>query len=132
MVIPVIAILVSLIGTFAFMYAVGFSLNLLTLFALVLVIGTVVDDSIVVGEAVLTKLSKGKFSVFQATVEAMKDLKSALITTTIVFMVVLIPVSFTSGTTGVFYKEFGLAIVLTSTFYISLPCLPNNSFRMQS
>ncbi len=110
MVIPTIAILVSLIGTFAFMYAVGFSLNLLTLFALVLVIGTVVDDSIVVVEAVQAKLSRGSKSAYQATVEAMKDLKSALVTTTIVFMAVFIPVSFTSGTTGVFYKEFGLTM----------------------
>jgi HAE1 family hydrophobic/amphiphilic exporter-1 len=110
MVIPTIAILVSLIGTFGFMYAVGFSLNLLTLFALVLVIGTVVDDSIVVVEAVQAKLTQGCESVFRATVEAMKDLKAALITTTIVFMAVFIPVSFTSGTTGVFYKEFGLTM----------------------
>ncbi len=110
MVVPVIAILVSLIGTFAFIYAVGFSLNLLTLFALVLVIGTVVDDSIVVVEAVQAKLGKGNVTAFQATVEAMNELKSALITTTIVFMAVFIPVSFTSGTTGVFYKEFGLTM----------------------
>lgn len=122
MVVPVIAILVSLIGTFAFMYAVGFTLNLLTLFALVLVIGTVVDDSIVVVEAVQAKLSQGNvrtesdadsqggMSVYQATISAMKELKSALITTTIVFMAVFIPVSFTSGTTGVFYKEFGLTM----------------------
>lgn len=110
MVIPTIAILVSLIGTFGFMYAVGFSLNLLTLFALVLVIGTVVDDSIVVVEAVQAKLTQGCESVFRATVEAMKDLKAALITTTIVFMAVFIPVSFTSGTTGVFYREFGLTM----------------------
>ncbi len=110
MVIPTISILVSLIGTFGFMYAVGFSLNLLTLFALVLVIGTVVDDSIVVIEAIQAKLTQGCESVFRATVEAMKDLKVALITTTIVFMAVFIPVSFTSGTTGVFYKEFGLTM----------------------
>ena len=110
MVVPIIAILVSLIGTFVFMYAVGFSLNLLTLFALVLVIGTVVDDSIVVVEAVQTKLSQVQSSAYQATVDAMKELKSALVTTTIVFMTVFIPVSFTSGTTGVFYKEFGLTM----------------------
>ena len=119
MVVPVIAILVSLVGTFAFMYAVGFSLNLLTLFALVLVIGTVVDDSIVVVEAVQAKLGKGGISAYQATVEAMKELKSALVTTTFVFMAVFIPVSFTSGTTGVFYKEFGLtmaAAVVISLF----------------
>ena len=109
-IVPVIAIIVSLIGTFAFMYAMGFTLNLLTLFALVLVIGTVVDDSIVVVEAVQAKLSQGRPSVYKATLEAMKDLKYALVTTTVVFMAVFIPVSFTSGTTGVFYKEFGLTM----------------------
>ncbi len=119
MVIPVIAILVSLIGTFAFIYVMGFSLNLLTLFALVLVIGTVVDDSIVVVEAVQTKLSKRNITVFQATVEAMRELKSALITTTIVFMAVFIPISFTSGTTGVFYKEFGLTMAAAVAISLS-------------
>ena len=110
MVIPAIAIIVSLIGTFIFMYVVGFTLNLLTLFALVLVIGTVVDDSIIVVEAVQAKLASGVTSIYQATVETMKELKSALVTTTIVFMAVFIPVSFISGTTGVFYKEFGLTM----------------------
>ena len=110
MVIPAIAIIVSLIGTFVFMYVVGFTLNLLTLFALVLVIGTVVDDSIIVVEAVQAKLSSGVTSIYQATVDTMKELKSALMTTTIVFMAVFIPVSFISGTTGVFYKEFGLTM----------------------
>lgn len=108
-IIPTIAILVSLIGTFIFMYVMGFSLNLLTLFALVLVIGTVVDDSIVVVEAVQTKIAIGK-SVYDATIEAMKELKSALITTSIVFMAVFIPISFLNGTTGIFYKEFGLTM----------------------
>ena len=103
MVIPAIAIIVSLIGTFIFMYVVGFTLNLLTLFALVLVIGTVV-------EAVQAKLASGIASIYQATVDTMKELKSALMTTTIVFMAVFIPVSFISGTTGVFYKEFGLTM----------------------
>ncbi len=118
-VVPVIAIPVSLVGTFAFMIAAGFSLNLLTLFALVLVIGTVVDDAIVVVEAVQAKLARGGISAFQATAQAMKELKSALVTTTVVFMAVFIPVSFTSGTTGVFYKEFGLtmaAAVVISLF----------------
>ena len=110
MLIPAIAIIVSLIGTFIFMYVVGFTLNLLTLFGLVLVIGTVVDDSIIVVEAVQAKLASGKMKVYDATVETMKDLKSALMTTTIVFMAVFIPVSFISGTTGVFYKEFGLTM----------------------
>lgn len=110
MLIPTIAILVSLIGTFIFMYAVGFTLNLLTLFALVLVIGTVVDDSIVVVEAVQARLAADAKSVYEATVGTMKELKSALVTTTIVFMAVFVPVSFISGTTGVFYKEFGLTM----------------------
>lgn len=109
MVIPIIAILVSLIGTFLFMYVMGFSLNILTLFALVLVIGTVVDDSIVVVEAVQTKMAQG-MKVYEATVNTMAELKSALVTTTVVFMAVFIPVSFTGGTTGVFYKEFGLTM----------------------
>lgn len=110
MIVPVIAILVSLTGTFAFIYAMGFSLNLLTLFALVLVIGTVVDDSIVVVEAVQAQLEAGEESAYKATVKAMKGLASALFSTTLVFMAVFIPVSFTSGTTGVFYKEFGLTM----------------------
>ncbi len=117
-IVPVIAIIVSLIGTFTFMYAMGFTLNLLTLFALVLVIGTVVDDSIVVVEAVQAKLSHGRTSAYKATLEAMKDLRHALVTTSIVFMAVFIPVSFTSGTTGVFYKEFGLT--MASAVAISL------------
>ena len=110
MLIPAIAIMVSLIGTFAFMYFMGFTLNILTLFALVLVIGTVVDDSIIVVEAVQTKLAEGGASVYEATVATMRELKGALATTTIVFMAVFIPVSFISGTTGVFYKEFGLTM----------------------
>ena len=110
MAIPAIAIIVSLIGTFIFMRVVGFSLNLLTLFALVLAIGTVVDDSIVVVEAVQAKLASGYESVYRATIEAMRELKSALITTSVVFMAVFIPVSFTSGTSGVFYKELGLTM----------------------
>lgn len=99
MLIPAIAIIVSLIGTFIFMYAAGFTLNILTLFALVLVIGTVVDDSIIVVEAVQAKLSSGSKGLYETTVETMKELKAALITTTIVFMAVFIPVSFIGGTT---------------------------------
>lgn len=108
--IPSVAIIVSLIGTFIFMYLAGFTLNILTLFALVLVIGTVVDDSIVVVEAVQTKMANGISNVYEATISTMKELKSALATTTIVFMAVFIPVSFISGTTGIFYKEFGLTM----------------------
>ena len=110
MLIPAIAIVVSLIGTFFFMHLMGFTLNILTLFALVLVIGTVVDDSIIVVEAVQTKLAEGRMSVRKATITTMQELKGALSTTTIVFMAVFIPVSFISGTTGVFYKEFGLTM----------------------
>ncbi|MDE7074925.1 MAG: efflux RND transporter permease subunit [Odoribacter sp.] len=110
--IPSLAIIVSLIGTFAFIYAVGFSLNLLTLFALVLVIGTVVDDSIVVVEAVQAKFDEGYTSAYHATVDAMNGLTSALMTTTIVFMAVFIPVSFMGGTTGSFYTQFGLTMAV--------------------
>jgi HAE1 family hydrophobic/amphiphilic exporter-1 len=110
--IPSLAIVVSLIGTFAVLYFIGFSLNLLTLFALVLVIGTVVDDAIVVVEAVQAKFDEGYKSPYLASVDAMKGLTSALITTTIVFMSVFIPVCFVSGTTGVFYTQFGVTMAI--------------------
>lgn len=110
--IPSLAIIVSLVGTFAFIYAVGFSLNLLTLFALVLVIGTVVDDSIVVVEAVQARFDEGAISAYHATVDAMSGLTSALVTTTVVFMAVFIPVSFMGGTTGTFYTQFGLTMAV--------------------
>ena len=110
--IPSIAIVVSVIGTFAFLYVAGFSLNLLTLFALVLVIGTVVDNSIVVVEAVQARFEEGYKSAYKATVDAMGGLSSALITTTIVFMAVFIPVSFIGGTTGTFYTQFGLTMAV--------------------
>ncbi len=110
--IPSLAIVVSLIGTFAFLYIVGFSLNLLTLFALVLVIGTVVDDSIVVVEAVQARFEEGYISAYEATVDAMGGLSSALMTTTVVFMAVFIPVSFMGGTTGTFYTQFGLTMAV--------------------
>ena len=110
--IPLIAIIVSLVGTFAVLYAIGFSLNLLTLFALVLVIGTVVDDAIVVVEAVQAKFDEGYKSPYKATIDAMGGLTSALITTTVVFMSVFIPVCFVGGTTGVFYTQFGLTMAV--------------------
>lgn len=110
--IPSLAIIVSLVGTFAFLWLVGFSLNLLTLFALVLVIGTVVDDSIVVVEAVQARFDEGYRSAYKATVDAMSGLSSALMTTTIVFMAVFIPVSFMGGTTGTFYTQFGLTMAV--------------------
>ena len=108
--IPSLAIIVSLIGTFAFIYIVGFSLNLLTLFALVLVIGTVVDDAIVVTEAVQAKFDEGYTSAHAATIDALHGLTSALFTTTTVFMAVFIPVSFLGGTSGIFYTQFGLTM----------------------
>lgn len=108
--IPAFAIIVSLVGTFAFLYAVGFTLNMLTLFALVLVIGTVVDDAIVVVEAVQAKFDEGYKSSYSATIDAMQGITSALVTTTFVFMAVFIPVSFIGGTTGTFYTQFGLTI----------------------
>lgn len=110
--IPLIGIIVSLIGTFAFLYAADFSINLLTLFALVLVIGTVVDDSIVVVEAVQAKFDEGYKSPYKATVDAMSGITSAIFTTTLVFMAVFIPVSFMGGTTGTFYTQFGLTMAV--------------------
>lgn len=110
--IPTIGILVSLIGTFIFISVAGFSLNLLTLFALVLVIGTVVDNSIVVVEAVQSRFDMGYKSPYKATIDAMGGLTIALFTTTLVFMVIFIPVSFIGGTSGVFYKQFGLTMAV--------------------
>lgn len=108
--IPTIGIIVSLVGTFAFLMMAGFTLNLLTLFALVLVIGTVVDNAIVVVEAVQAKFDEGHKSPYQATVKAMDGVSTALITTSIVFMAVFIPVCFMGGTTGTFYTQFGLTM----------------------
>lgn len=110
--IPMIAIIVSLVGTLAFLYVAGFSINLLTLFALVLVIGTVVDDAIVVVEAVQAKFDEGYKSPYLATVDAMGGITAAIITTTLVFMAVFIPVSFMGGTTGTFYTQFGLTMAV--------------------
>lgn len=110
--IPTLAILVSLIGTFAFLYLAGFSLNLLTLFAIVLVIGTVVDNAIVVVEAVQAKFDEGYTSAYLATTDALNGLTSALTTTTLVFMAVFIPVCFIGGTTGTFYTQFGLTMAV--------------------
>ena len=97
--IPAVGIVVSLIGTFAFMKVAGFSVNLLTLFALVLVIGTVVDDSIVVVEAVKAKLDEGFTTTRKASEDAMNGLSVTLFTTTLVFMVIFIPVAFVGGIT---------------------------------
>jgi hydrophobe/amphiphile efflux-1 (HAE1) family protein len=111
-IIPSISIIVSLIGTFAFIYLAGFSINLLTLFALVLVIGTVVDDAIVVVEAVQAKFDEGYQSRYKATVDAMEGITSAIITTSLVFMAVFIPVCFMGGTSGTFYTQFGVTMAV--------------------
>ena len=110
--IPSLAIVVSLIGTFAFLMVAGFSLNMITLFALVLVIGTVVDNAIVVVEAVQAKFDDGYTSPYKATVDAMQGISKALIATTFVFMAVFIPVCFMGGTTGTFYTQFGLTMAV--------------------
>mgnify|MGYP002434551627 FL=1 len=110
--IPLVGIFVSLIGTFAFMALVGFSINLITLFALVLVIGTVVDDAIIVVEAVQSKFDSGYRSPYMASVDAMKGLSGAIVTTSLVFMAVFIPVSFMGGTSGTFYTQFGLTMAV--------------------
>ena len=111
-IIPTISIIVSLVGTFAFLFVAGFSLNMITLFALVLVIGTVVDDSIVVVEAVQAKFDEGYKSPYKASVDAMGGIATALVATTFVFMAVFIPVSFMGGTTGTFYTQFGLTMAV--------------------
>ncbi len=110
--IPTIAILVSVIGTFAILYLVGFSINLLTLFAIVLAIGTVVDDSIVVVEAIQAKFDEGFKSPLLATQSAMHDVTLAIITCSLVFMAVFIPVTFMGGTSGVFYTQFGVTMAV--------------------
>ena len=109
-IIPSVTIFVSLIGTFAVVKVAGFSLNLLTLFALVLAIGTVVDNAIVVVEAVMTKLEQGATSMRRAVSDALSEVTAACISTTLVFMAVFIPVTFMSGTSGTFFKQFGITM----------------------
>ncbi len=108
--IPSISICVSLLGTFAIVKLAGFSLNILTLFALVLAIGTVVDDAIVVVEAVMAKLEAGCKSGYSATKDAMSEVSVAVISCTLVFMAVFIPVTFMPGTSGSFFTQFGITI----------------------
>ena len=110
--IPTISIFVSIIGTFAFMSVAGFSINLLTLFALVLAIGTVVDNAIVVVEAVQARFNVGYLSSYMATNDAMKGISSAILTSTLIFMAVFIPVSMMGGTSGVFYTQFGITMAV--------------------
>ena len=110
--IPLVGIVVSLVGTFAFMAIAGFSITLLTLFALVLVIGTVVDDAIIVVEAVQARFDVGYRSSYMASIDAMKGISNAVITSSLVFMAVFIPVSFMGGTSGTFYTQFGLTMAV--------------------
>lgn len=110
--IPTISLVVSLVGTFIAISLAGFSINLLTLFALILAIGVVVDDAIVVVEAVQTKLEEGYQSSYLATRDAMNDVTNAIITCSLVFMAVFVPVCFTGGTAGIFYTQFGITLAV--------------------
>ncbi|MBP5397345.1 MAG: efflux RND transporter permease subunit [Bacteroidales bacterium] len=118
-VIPSISIIVSLLGTFAIVQLAGFSLNILTLFALVLAIGTVVDDAIVVVEAVMAKMESGIQDARQATGEAMSEVTVAVISCTLVFMAVFIPVAFMPGTSGSFFLQFGVTLASS----VGLSCI---------
>ena len=111
--IPLIAVPVSLIGTFFFLSVFGFSINLLTLSALLLAIAIVVDDAIVVVEAVHAKLDQGYKSPLTASIDAMNEISGAIISITLVMASVFIPVSFIGGTTGTFYREFGVTMAVS-------------------
>ena len=111
--IPLIAVPVSLIGTFFFLNVMGFSINLLTLSALLLAIAIVVDDAIVVVEAVHAKLDQGYKSALTASIDAMNEISGAIISITLVMASVFIPVSFLGGTTGTFYREFGVTMAVS-------------------
>jgi len=110
--VPAIAVPVAIVGTFFFLNLFGFTINLLTLFALVLAIGIVVDDAIVVVEAVHAKLDSGYKSAKKATIDAMDEISGAIISITLVMAAVFIPVTFITGSTGVFYKQFGVTLAV--------------------
>ncbi|MBR6866960.1 MAG: efflux RND transporter permease subunit [Prevotella sp.] len=118
-IIPSISIVVSLMGTFAVVSLAGFTLNILTLFALVLAIGTVVDDAIVVVEAVMGKIESGITDAKEATRQAMSEVSVAVISCTLVFMAVFIPVTFMGGTSGTFFTQFGVTIASS----VGLSCI---------
>ena len=118
-IIPSISIIVSLLGTFAIVSLAGFSLNILTLFALVLAIGTVVDDAIVVVEAVMAKMEGGISDAREATRQAMSEVSVAVVSCTLVFMAVFIPVTFMPGTSGTFFTQFGITIASS----VGLSCI---------
>ncbi|MGM9745656.1 MAG: efflux RND transporter permease subunit [Paludibacteraceae bacterium] len=110
--IPTISMLVSMLGTFFALSLMGFSINLLTLFALVLSIGTVVDNAIIVVEAVQAKLDSGYTSPYKATVDGMNGITTAILVSTLVFMAVFVPVTFISGTSGKFFQQFGITMAV--------------------
>ncbi len=110
--IPAISVPVALIGTFFFLYLFGFSINLLTLFALLLAIGIVVDDAIVVVEVIHAKLDQGYTSSKQASIDGMNEISIAIVSITLVMASVFIPVTFISGSTGVFFKQFGVTLAI--------------------
>jgi hydrophobe/amphiphile efflux-1 (HAE1) family protein len=118
-IIPSISIIVSLLGTFAVVSLAGFSLNILTLFALVLAIGTVVDDAIVVVEAVMAKMENGISDAREATRQAMNEVSVAVVSCTLVFMAVFVPVMFMPGTSGTFFTQFGVTIASS----VGLSCI---------
>lgn len=111
--IPMIAVPVALIGTFFFLWVFGFSVNLLVLSALLLAIAIVVDDAIVVVEAVHAKLDQGYKSAMTASIDAMNEISGAIISITLVMAAVFVPVSFLGGTSGTFYREFGVTMALS-------------------
>jgi putative multidrug resistance protein mexB len=111
--IPMIAVPVALIGTFFFLWVFGFSINLLTLSALLLAIAIVVDDAIVVVEAVHAKLDLGYKSALTAAIDAMNEISGAIISITLVMAAVFVPVSFMGGTSGTFYREFGVTMAVS-------------------
>lgn len=110
--IPAIAVPVAIIGTFFFLKILGFTINLLTLFALVLAIGIVVDDAIVVVEAVHAKLDHGYRSAKKATIDAMSEISTAIVSITLIMAAVFVPVTFVTGSVGIFYKQFGLTLAV--------------------
>lgn len=111
--IPALAVPVALIGTFAFMQLFGFSINLLTLFALVLAIGIVVDNAIVVVEAVHAKMAEKHLDAYEATIESMKEMSGAIIAITLVMSAVFVPVAFMSGPVGIFYRQFSITLAIS-------------------
>ncbi len=122
--IPTLAVPVSLIGTFFFMLLLGLSINLITLFALVLAIGVVVDDAIVVVEAVHAKMHEKHLSPYRATKEVIHEISGAIIAITLVMTAVFVPVTFMTGPVGTFYRQFGLtmatSIVLSGVVALTL------------